>query len=225
MADPTRDSLLREIDEDLRHERYALLWQRYGSLVIAAAVILVLAVAGYQGWKSYQQSRRVDAGERFTGAIALAETDPESAAVAFRGIAEDAPAGYEILARLRQAAAYVREGNPDAAAAAYDELESATDDPLYLDMATVLQTMAMMEKPVPAEEVARLQARLSPLMAPDRPYRYTAREISALLALQAGDAGKARTILTEVSTDVQAPQGVRSRAESLLDSIGNGGGS
>ncbi len=48
MANPIQDSLLREIDEDLRHERYAKLWKKYGAFVIAAAVCFVFMMSGLE---------------------------------------------------------------------------------------------------------------------------------------------------------------------------------
>jgi hypothetical protein len=46
--------IFREIDEELRQEKYEKLWQRYGKLIIAAAVVLILSVASYKGWEQYQ---------------------------------------------------------------------------------------------------------------------------------------------------------------------------
>ena len=54
VADNTADPLLKEIDEELRHERFAKLWQRFGNWVIGVALAVVVVVAGHQGWKSYQ---------------------------------------------------------------------------------------------------------------------------------------------------------------------------
>ena len=40
-----QENLFKEIDEDLRQERFAKLWKKYGPYIISAAVALVL-VAG-----------------------------------------------------------------------------------------------------------------------------------------------------------------------------------
>ncbi|MCH7664263.1 MAG: hypothetical protein IH859_10405 [Chloroflexi bacterium] len=45
MADQTQDSFLREIEEELRQERYAKLWKKYGNYLIAAALAFVLLSA------------------------------------------------------------------------------------------------------------------------------------------------------------------------------------
>ena len=220
MAKPVQDSLLREIDEDLRRERYALLWKRYGWVIITLAVALMAGVAGYEAWRGYQQRIYVESGERFAAAATLAEVDPAAAAGAFGELAEKAPPGYEILARLREAALYVEQNDYTAATPVYDQLASTTGDPLYSDLAVILKVMAEMQIAVTPANAAQLAEQLSPLTAPDRPWRYSAREMSAHLALRSGEIETARELLTELSTDVQAPEGVRARAEGILAEIG-----
>lgn len=220
MTKPVEDSLLREIDEDLRRERYALLWKRYGWVIITLVVVLVVSVAGYEAWRGYQQRAYMRSGEQFAKAVALAEADPATAASEFRELAEDGPGGYPILARLREAAVYLEQNDPAAAGPVYDALASRADDPLYSDLAVILKVMADMQSDVTPANAAEIRRRLSPLTAPDRPWQYTAREISAHLALRSGEAEQARELLTALSTDVQAPEGIRARATSMLAEIG-----
>lgn len=220
MAKPVEDGLLREIDEDLRRERYALLWKRYGWVVITLVVAVVLGVAGYEAWRGYQQRLYTQSGERFSAAATLAEVDPASAAGAFRQLAEDAPHGYRILARLREAALYLEQKDPAAAVPVYETLAGKAEDVLYSDLALILKTMAEMQTAVTPATAAALAETLSPLMAPDRPWHYTAREISAHLALRTGETERARELLTELAADAQAPEGIRTRAASMLAEIG-----
>ena len=220
MAKPAQDSLLREIDEDLRRERYALLWKRYGWVIIALVVALVAGVAGYEAWRGYQKRLHAESGERFAAAATVAEVDPARAAAAFAELAEDAPPGYEILARLREAALHVEQNDVAAAAAAYDSLAGSTGDPLYSELAVILRVMTAMESAVAPADAAELSEQLAPLTAADRPWRYSAREMSAHLALRADETERAREILTELSNDVQAPEGIRARAEAMLAGIG-----
>jgi hypothetical protein len=211
-----QDSLLREIDEDLRRERYALLWKRYGWVVVTILVALVLGVAGYEAWRNYEQRVHAGSSEQFAAAAALA--DPAAAAGAFGKLAEEAPRGYEILARLREAAMHVEKGDYPAAVSVYDKLAGETDDPLYSDLAVILKVMAEMR--IAEAPAARLAEQLAPLTAPDRPWQYSAKELSAHLALRSGETEKARELLTGLSDDVRAPEGIRTRAEEMLLEIG-----
>ena len=62
--------ILREVDEELRRERYQKLWERYGIYVVGAALVLVLAVAGWRGWNGTTRGG-ARAGARFEPALEL----------------------------------------------------------------------------------------------------------------------------------------------------------
>ena len=46
------DTLIREVDEELRSDRVRKLWRQLGPWVIGGAVAVVLGVAAYQIWTS-----------------------------------------------------------------------------------------------------------------------------------------------------------------------------
>ena len=62
--------------------------------------------------------------------------------------------------------------------------------------------------------------RLAPLVSGDGPWRSLASEITGIAQIRAGRNDAARTIFTELSDDARAPNGVRSRAQELLTSLG-----
>ena len=81
--------IFREIDEELRHDRYAKLWQAWGKYVIAAAVALVIGVAGFRGWDYYRTIQRQDESARFASAEGLLQAGKsEDAAALFAAMAE-----------------------------------------------------------------------------------------------------------------------------------------
>ena len=88
-------------------------------------------------------------------------------------------------------------------------------DPLYRDLATVLWGLHAVD----GGDAAAIEARLAPLA--DGPWRASVQEVRALAALQRQDTAAARQMLSGLSTDVMAPQGVRDRAGRLLAGLGN----
>ncbi len=214
MADPVQDSLFREIDEDLRQERYAKLWKAYGKYLAAAAVALVLSVAGYQGWRAWDTSTRSALGERFDAAQRLARGDQtEAAARAFAELAADSSGGYALLARFQEAALLAKRGGKVAAAGVYRVLaEDSGVGALYRDLAVVLGALLEMDGPDPGA----LTRRLAPLTADDNPWRHSAREITAILAHRGGDRAKAKALFVGIAADPSAPQGMRRRAAEML---------
>ena len=85
------DDLFREVEEEVRKERYEQIWQSYGNYIIAGAIALVLGVAGWQAWQAYQLRQREDASARFEAAVDQAQTgDLAGAETVFRAMLTDA---------------------------------------------------------------------------------------------------------------------------------------
>lgn len=222
MADPLQDSLLREIDEDIRKEKYAKLWKSYGNYVIAAAISLVVGVAGFQGWYSYDLSRRQAEGERLVKAMTVSADDPSAAVAELRSLAEDATDGYALLARFQEATLVAKQGDREAAIAIYRSLATEAGDPLYRDLAVVLGAQHQLAGAGATVDRVELERTLQPITADDNPWRYSAREIIGVMALQAGDNTKAAEIFSALATDLRAPQEMQSRAAEL-QAVAEGG--
>ena len=218
MAESTDDSLFKEIDEDMRHERYDVLWKKYGNSLIAGAVILVGLVAGYQGWKAYDLDSRRDDGERFARALNLPADDGSDATLqAFNRLADEGRSGYAMLSRFQAAALLGKRGERAKAAAAYDELASDGGiDAIYQGLAVILGALVDLDN----ADAEALMRRLAPLTADDNPWRYSAKEITALVAGRQGDTAGARKIYAALADDAGAPPGVRTRAGEMLAVLG-----
>lgn len=211
------DLLLKEVDEELRQDRLLEVWKKYGTWIVGAAVLLVVGVAGNQVWRGMQHDRAVAEAERFIAADQLAQAGkPTEAAQGFADLAAGAKTGYEVLARLRQADLLLAGGDKDGARAAYEALAADQDvAKLYRDLAIVKGVAVQVDSGDPAT----LQGILAPLSLDSEPWRHTARELAALLALRAGDVGRARTLYQQVADDVAAPSGLRARAAEMLAAL------
>ena len=160
----TDDTLIREVDEDLRREHWAKLWKRYGALVVGGAAALVLSVAGHQGWRSYQRGIAEDAGQHFAEAEALGARDPAQATAAFAAVSANAPHGYALLARLHEAPGRATAGDTAAAQRLYAQIAADAGEPVYRDLATLLGVLAVLARPGEAiTDAAALRARIEPL--------------------------------------------------------------
>ena len=215
MADE-QDILLREIDEELKQENLQQLWKRYGTLIVGGSLLLVAGVAGFQGWKTNDLNTRIELGERFTAAQSLASTSKNADAKdAFDAIAKDSPAGYQMLARFQLASLAAKQGDLDSAIGAYKNL--ADDDGIatvYQDLAVVLGAFSELHA---KSEGAGLVARAKELATGSTSWRFTAKEVGALAALKNGDTKTARILYEELSKEAAAPQGLRARAQSMLN--------
>jgi len=220
LAEPEDDALIREIDEELRHEQAQKLWQAYGKYVIGLAVAVVVVVASYQGWRTYDRSVRQESTTRLIGAAELAEQGQnESAIESLAKIEKDGIGNIEVLAKLRRAALVAKGGDAQAASDLYAEI--AADGAIaqsFRDLATVLGAVQKLD--ISKDNAQSVIDTLQPLTAANSNWRHSARETSAVAALALGQADKARELLQANALDPQAPGGVRSRAEELLQAIG-----
>jgi hypothetical protein len=222
MTDPVGDGLLREIDEDLRQERYAKLWKRYGNVLVGAAVAIVLAVAANEAWHTYDVQRREAAGERLLRAATAGADGRDNAMAALSELIDSGPAGYPYAAGLRQGALYLRGGDPLAAAGVYERAAGGIDDALYRDVASVLALLAEMGSTSSPADVAVLERRLGALAETGRPLQFTAREMTGYLALRSGDMERARTVFAGLADDALAPPALRARARAMLSRVAGG---
>ena len=214
MADHSDDSLIREIDDELRQEQFQKVWTRYGKIILVAAGLCVASVAGYQFWVKYDLETRQALGERFDNAQKQAETGSTDAAVsAFKALAQEG-GGYGLLARFQEAGLLAKNGDHAGAAAAYGAIAGDTAvDKVYRDLAVVLSAGVSVNDP--NADLAKLQENLAPLTS-GSPWRFSAQELSAAAALRAGDKDKAREIYEALAKDTETPSRMRQRATELL---------
>lgn len=209
--------IFREVDEELQQERAAKLWKRYGSWIVAAAVAIVLAVAGNVGWKEWRAQTQADRAARYTAAAELLDQDkPREAANAFAALAEDAGDGYATIARLSQAGALAEAGDIVGAVAAYEALVESDAGKLYADLARLRAVRLQ----IGSADSEALRATLAPVLEAGNPWRALARETEAAIALAAGDRDGAVAIFKALADSPDAPQGLRTRATEMLRALG-----
>jgi len=122
--------------------------------------------------------------------------------------------GYSAVARLAEASVLIDQDRTPEALAIYESMAAdAGTDPIFRDLAVVLKVMHSMD----AADPGPLESELAPLSGPGQPFRFSALELSALLAAKQGARDRAQEYLAEILGDPSAPQGLMSRARDLSD--------
>jgi hypothetical protein len=209
-----------EVDEEVRREQFKKLWERYGNLFVALAVLIVAAVGGWRGYEYWQDKKATESGAKFTAAALLAEQGKhDEAEKAFARVATEGTAGYRVLARLREASELAAR-DPKAAVAVYDDIaaSSATRQPLK-DFAAVRAATLLVDN-APLAEINR---RLEPISAAGAPFRHSARELLAFASWKAGDTTAMRKWTALIRADQDTPPALRQRVEVLLSLAGESG--
>lgn len=211
------DSFIREVNEELRRDQLKGLWQRTGSIIIGAAVVIVLATAGYVAYDHWSTSRANSSGDAFAQALDLGEEgNTEEALAVLEELEASGYGAYPMLAKLRAATLLARNGEPEEAVAKFDAVANDSSHPDALrDMARLRAALLLVDH----GSYADVASRAEPLMAEGNAMRHTAREVLALAAMKEGDRENARVLLDEILNDPQAPQGMRERAQMLSELI------
>ena len=96
------DEFIREVDEELRRDRFAVLWRRYSAMVLGAALLIVAATAAKVGWDHWSEQARAAEATRFAAAQqALLAQNYAEAAAQFAALAAEGKTGFAALARLQ----------------------------------------------------------------------------------------------------------------------------
>jgi hypothetical protein len=210
--------VFQEVDEELRRDKAADLWKRYGNYIVGAAVAIVVGTGAYVAWRDYSQSQAAQQGADFFAAAALAAAgDREKAIPAFDALARDGSSGYAALARMRKAALKADGGDRAAAAAIF--LSVADDSGVARELRDASRLLAALQT-IETLDPAELERQLAALRTEANPWRYTALEIAATAAVRAGDNAKARELFARIADDPAAPTGARGRAAEMIAALG-----
>ena len=203
-----------EINEELKQDRMAALWQRYGKYLIAVVVAIVAGVSLSQGYSYYTTQRDARAADAFFQAI-LADDVTSSLETAAPELNE----GYALLAEFRSAAALAQDGKAAEAEQRYLALAERTDaEQIYRDLALLL---SVMQAPQTADS-ADLQARLEPLASASSSLQGLALEQMVALDLRRGDSAAAIEKLNRLVALTDIPTSLRQRAAQILNVVSEG---
>lgn len=241
MAITPRDSetFYREVDEELRKERAANWFKRYGLVAIGGVILLLAAIAGVLWW---QHSKREQAGEQgalFVKALEDAEAkQTKQATEKLDTLAKEGGPGYRAAALLTKASMAAQDIVPPArppipgaapapttenaakrteAIGLFKQVAENEDFPApYRNLALVRQTQLEFDTLQPAQVIARLQ----PLAQPGNPWFGSAGELVAVAHLKAGRPQQAGPIFAALAKDESLPQTLRSRAVQMAGALG-----
>ncbi len=208
--------IFREVEEDIRRERFEKLWKAYGSYAIAALVLLFAGIGAWQYWQRHDLAERQKVSDAFIAAQRI--SNPQAAASAFVDLARTAPKGYSAVARLAQAGAMYASGQRDGAIDLYKQIAKDDSGPIG-SVARIRGAWAL------ADTASRtdLNELLGPLDRPGNAWRQEAREVLAYADYRAMDTKAALAKYSELAADPESPEGLRARAKAMAAFLKNGG--
>jgi hypothetical protein len=210
----TDESLIREVDEEVRQEEYKKLWDRYGTLWLAVAAAIVLGVGGLQAWRYYEQRQSEDAAVVYFDALRKSgDGKIEDALAALKAVSQP---GYGQLAKLEEAALLAEQGDRSKSVAAYDAIAADPNvNPVLQDLARIHAGYILADTVKPDE----LLTRLGRYDKEGNAWRHQAREVFGLAAYRTGDMTMADRYMKSIATDPETPAAMRQRAQMMVQLI------
>ncbi len=206
----SNDTLLREVDEELRRDRMRKLWRQTAPYIIGAAVGVVLLVAGYEGWNWWTQSNSSRSSDQFYAAAEAADgADLAAAEKALNDVIAQGSGAYPALAEFRKASLLAQQGKIDEAVAAYDALATNQSSPHLRELALVMAANLLIDK----GDVAQVEQRVSGSIVPNSPMRNAAREVLGLTQYKAGQLDAAMTTFQAILDDPLSSRDLQGRMQ------------
>src|SRR5699024_572251 len=122
-----REVLAREVDEAVRQDQMATMFERYGKLVGVLVLVVLLALAGYLWWDHSRKQTAGEVGEKFT--LALDKLDARNLPAADKELAivvNEGGVASAAAARLLRAGIALEQNKPAEAAKLFAEVAADT---------------------------------------------------------------------------------------------------
>jgi hypothetical protein len=208
-----------EVEEEVRRERWLSLWKSYGGILIAAVVLLVVGVAGFEIWKNSSAGSREDFTDALVAAQQPLELENYKDAVSSLNAMRDKTSGdFRAMAMLREAEARIGDKDTTGAIATLDAIAADSGVTRSLrDLASIYSAYLQLDK----ASFDEINSRMGPLTASGSAWRSSALELIGFSAYRNGKLDVARQQFETLSTDPGSPPAVRQRALATLDAIRN----
>ncbi|MDX8466990.1 tetratricopeptide repeat protein [Mesorhizobium sp. VK23B] len=215
------DSFIREVNEEIRREQAHALWDRFGPIVLGAAILIVVATAAVVGYRYWDETRANRSGDAFSAALKLANDGKNDEAIAaLDQLEKDGYGAYPLLARMRAATVKADKGDVDAAVKDFDAVAADSAIPAGIrDMARLRAALLLVDYGSFADVSSRVEA----LTADTNPLRSSAREALGLAAWKEGKSADALKLFDQIASDDGAPRNARQRAQLMAELIRGSG--
>jgi hypothetical protein len=214
--------ILDEIREDLKYERYAYLWKKYGTYCIVIAIVIVISTATTVWYKQHQLNIAETEGSKLFRATQFRDSaQVDQANALYTEIIQGKSNSTASVAAFNQATTLAKSGKVDEAKALFLTIASQNKYPEEFRQLSELMyiyfTLGQANDKNNSEDII---ARLEGLSGKEKIWRYNAKELLAFYLLDRNDKTKAKTSFEELKSDLEAPVSIRKRAEEMLEVMG-----
>ncbi|MEO6433544.1 MAG: tetratricopeptide repeat protein [Sphingomicrobium sp.] len=212
------DTFLREVDENLRRDRFSDFFRDNKRTLIVALILFLAASGGLIWWEDYRKQQAGDDIVTLSEAYKAINEDKLARVPALLDRAAASPGdAIQASALFTKAALALEKGDSVTASKIYGDIQADGSMPqAYRDAALIRQTAVEFDK-LKADEVIR---RLAPFARPDSPWFGSAAEMTGAALIKQGKKAEAGKLFAQIANDKNAPDSLRARSVQLAGSLG-----
>ncbi len=206
--------ILREVDEAMRADKMARVWEEHKTVLITGITALILGTAAHSAWNAYDASQKRESTGAFITALDSAEP-----LVQLEKLAAEETGSSRSLPLMNAASKAVAAGKFSDAINFYDEIISDKKAPsMFRDLAIVQKANLSLDH-VEGAKAADLIATLDPVANSTKsPWQGQALMTRAVIkAHQGNDVTAAIDDLKIITSNEVTPDSLRQRAQALID--------
>lgn len=210
----SEDGFIHEVTEELKREKLAASWRKYGSLFISVAIGLILIVSLYQAYSYYTAKQSAKLGDALIEALNLTETNKIEALKKLNDLElNKSNLSYNYLASFRRASILQSQNKLTDAVKIYDSLIANNKMPKWL------QNTAITEKAYSLAETSNVESLkkiLAPCLTNNNNFQPTAYEILGLASLKNKDLTNAKKYFNLIIDNKLSSRALTRRAAMML---------
>lgn len=217
------DEFLEEVEKDIRQERFEKLWHQYGQKIMIAFGAILLCACIYTFWKNHQAKQQQQYSEMFITAQSLVSQGKTTEALGMlEELASTSHKNYQALADFTRASVYARldtAEDQEKAKKLYADLAQNNAIERYMRDFAQIQHIGMEMNNASADQLKHIVEQLEKLSTEDAPWRLMALEFKGIALKEQGETSKASDVFVSIAQDKNAPQGMRARAQMMLQGL------
>lgn len=221
------ESLIQEVESDIRQERFEKIWKEYGKKIVAGFVVIIGLSAAYNIWQHNQIKQRDIISQQFTNAQTLMfSKNYGDALAAMENIAKSSHYIYATLAKFNVAGILRQESNLkdlNKAADIYQEIiKDRSLNANIRNLASVLYaTLKIDDSSLTSEQLKEQIQSMDEIANKDGCYKYLALEVKGMIYFRMKDYKTASDIFMEIMQAEKASRDVKLRSQVITQHMAN----
>ena len=208
--------VFQEVDEDIRQERYKIIWKRYRYYFISIIMVLIIAVAT-NAFLRHQNFKKVnERSEKFFNAISISNSNSDEALKLLNEFSktELKSSQYNVVLSLFIEAAINREKQDFSAALnVYSQIAKMENiDIFYIDYANLCAAETL----ISSGDIEAAIVILEMLIKNNSPLLLIAKEYLGYVEISKGNYEKSKTLFEEIYEDASSSQEMINRVKEVL---------